>query len=172
MSTADLPPSTAVSTASVILAVVLAASGCATSSSSAEGADVERAAHAEPTSSVRCPTLTGDVPPDLVRHRPKHEDEAGGFGPSTTVTFNNRATRELSMSTASSDEPVGEGLPGVRRNRSIDGVKVTEVVSENTRTFMWQQEDASNGCSYWSLSTVGLTDREVERALASIRESG
>jgi hypothetical protein len=145
---------------------------CSTSSDLSASIGGERKAHPSPTPSVRCPALTGHVPADLVRRQTRHDDPHGGYGPSAGVTFNNRAlTRELSLAMATSDRAVGDGLPGVRRSRTIDGVPATEVVNGDTRTFRWQHEGAAYGCSYWSVTAVGLTDREVEMVLESVRES-
>lgn len=159
-------------TAGAVLAVALAASGCSTSSDLSGGVGGARRAYSSPTSAVQCPALAGEVPADLVRRKTRKHDPRGGFGSSTGVTFGNRAlTRELSLATATSDRPVGDGLPGIRRSRTIEGVPATEVVNGDTRTFMWQHEGASSGCSSWFVTTVGLTQREVERVLESLREA-
>jgi hypothetical protein len=124
--------------------------------------------------STECPRLTASVPSDLTRRTEVLEDGAAerrGW----RVTHNEPSLRrEVSLSTGAEPVTFMHGEPrGLRRSRvTVQGQPAMRYDTPSGDVFVhWRDPGVSSDCSGYTIVTVGLSDPEVSRVLASVRTS-
>ena len=165
------------------LSVVALSSGCAEDQPSADSVSA-RPSLVDPTTiesdvvesatdspgSVECPQLVIDVPEDLV-NQTEHRGDVH-YPTSVGVIWSNvDGDRVVNVSSMASDEEMGDGTDAVPTVRHVQGSTGAEILVRGVHRIVWQQRGATPPCIYWAVVSSGLSEAELDSALASVRES-
>lgn len=165
------------------LILALLVSACSSSSDqSRDGAETPRSSPASsraagststsgaPDIGMRCPKLVADVPIDLDVRRTRRTDGINMPASTGVIWSNKDSTRVVNLSTTVSNEPFGDGAAVEPRAREVQGTTASEIVNGDVRAIRWRQPGATKPCTFWSVVVQGLSPRELNAVLDSVKE--
>jgi len=122
------------------------------------------------TTDPLCPELVADIPADLAVRRTKLTDGITMPASTGVIWANKQSTRVVNLSTNASNEPFGDGVAAKPRKRQVQGTTAREIVNGDVHRITWRQPGATQPCKYWGVVVQGLSQRELDTVLQSVKE--